>query len=63
MKITKQVVLCLIIGIIFVIFGTSTERYYFEAFAVVMFVLAYVLADYDNLFQKKETKSECEVKK
>lgn len=67
MKITKQAIGCIILGILFLFFGTSTQDYYFEALAVLMFILAYIFSDWDNISRKlppppPENEPECEVK-
>jgi hypothetical protein len=57
MKITKEVVICWIIGGILVFFGTSVESYVFEALAVAVIAFGAILAIFwDDLFKtnKKE---------
>jgi len=58
MKISKLVIACWAIGVILIIFGTATEKYTFEIFAVLMFVFGYVLADWDHLFPKQKKPKE-----
>ena len=60
MKITKEVILCWIIGAILVFFGTSVESYVFEALAVVIIAFGVILAIFwDDFFKtnkKEQTK-------
>ncbi len=64
MKITKEVIVCWIIGAILVFFGTSIESYVFEALAVVVIALGAILAIFwDDLFKtnkKEQTKNKVE---
>jgi hypothetical protein len=56
MKISKYVIVCWILGIIFILFGTATEKYTFEIFAIFFFVISYILADWDHLFSNEKEK-------
>jgi len=47
MKITKEVIVCLIIGAILILFGTSVKSYVFEALAIV--IIAFGV--WDDLFK------------
>jgi membrane protein implicated in regulation of membrane protease activity len=52
MKITKEVIVCWIIGAILVFFGTSVESYVFEALAVVIIAFGAILAIFwDDFFK------------
>ena len=44
MKITKEVIICWIIGAILVIFGTSVRSYIFEALAIIVIAFGVILA-------------------
>ncbi len=52
MKITKEVIACLIIGAILVFFGTSVKSYVFEALAIVVIAFGVILAVFwDDIFK------------
>ncbi len=54
MKITKEVIVCLIIGAILVFFGTSVKSYIFEALAIIIIAFGVILAVFwDDLFKTK----------
>ncbi|XHH10317.1 MAG: hypothetical protein ACFCUE_06720 [Candidatus Bathyarchaeia archaeon] len=58
MKITKEVIICWIIGAILIIFGTSARNYIFEALAIIVIAFGAVLAIFwDDLFKTKKTET------
>ena len=62
MKITKEVILCWIIGAILVFFGTSVESYVFEALAVVIIAFGAILAIFWDDFFKTNKKEQIKKK-
>ncbi len=61
MKITKEVVICWIIGAILVIFGTSVSSYIFEALAVIVIAFGAILAIFwEDLFKTKKVEPKTE---
>ena len=61
MKITKEVIVCWVIGAILVIFGTSVNSYVFEALAIVVIAFGVVLAVFWNdIFKTNEKKQQKE---
>ena len=61
MKITKEVVVCWIIGAILVIFGTSVRSYIFEALAVIVIAFGVILAVFwEDLFKAKKVEPKTE---
>lgn len=58
MKITKEVIVCWVIGAILVIFGTSVNSYVFEALAIVVIAFGVVLSVFWNDIFKTNTKEQ-----
>ena len=58
MKITKEVIVCWVIGAILVIFGTSVNSYVFEALAIVAIAFGVILAVFWNDLFKTNTKEQ-----
>ena len=58
MKITKEVIVCWVIGAILVIFGTSVNSYVFEALAIVVIAFGVILAVFWNDLFKTNTKEQ-----
>ncbi len=55
MKITKEVIICWIIGAILIIFGTSVNNYIFEALAIAVIAFGAILAIFwEDLFKTKK---------
>jgi len=59
MKITKEVIVCWVIGAILVFFGTSVRSYVFEALAIIVIAFGVVLAVFWNdLFKTNKEKEQ-----
>ena len=59
MKITKEVIVCWVIGAILVIFGTSVDSYVFEALAIAVIAFGVVLSVFWNdIFKTNEEKQQ-----
>jgi hypothetical protein len=61
MKITKEVIICWIIGVILVLFGTSVGSYIFEALAIIVIAFGAILAIFwEDLFKAKKIEPKTE---
>jgi hypothetical protein len=59
MRVTKEVIVCLVIGAILVFFGTSVKSYIFEALAIVVIAFGVILAVFwDDLFKTNNKNKE-----
>jgi hypothetical protein len=63
MKISKEVIICWIIGAILIIFGTSVGSYIYEALAIIVIAFGAILAVFwEDLFKTKKVEPKKEEK-
>lgn len=63
MKISKEVIICWIIGAILIIFGTSVGSYIYEALAIIVIAFGAILAVFwEDLFKTKKVEPKTEEK-